>query len=339
MDKNDNKTIKVTYYFRKPFRDYFSIEELFGFIQKGLSTRIEFKNYYLKRHSKGFINRILSCFEVIHQQSDINHITGDIHFVALLLNKKITVLTIHDLEVLKRLKGLSHTLVKFIWFTMPAARVNRITVISDFTKQELLKIVRINPSKVCVIHNCISPALKPAEPPTNEKKKLFHIGTAHNKNLERLIPALEGIDVRLVILGHLRENQIELLHRFQIDYENYFNLSYPEVIQLYETCDAVSFISLYEGFGMPIIEANAIGRPVVSSKITSMPEIAGNAALLVDPENLIEINTAIRLVLFDEKTRSVLVRNGFENVERFRPEAIAKKYTDLYTELLINPKN
>ncbi|MBK9291141.1 MAG: glycosyltransferase family 4 protein [Bacteroidetes bacterium] len=327
--------INVTYFFRKPFADYFSIEELFGFIQSALPGHIVFRNYYLKRYSKGWKDRLLSCFEVIPHQSDINHITGDIHFVAFFMRKRRTVLTIHDLEVLRRLKGVSRFVVWLFWFYLPALRVRYITVISGFTKEVLLKEVRISPDKVVVIHNCVSPAIQYKPKPFNTvRPNILHIGTAHNKNLERLIEAIAGMPVHLTILGHLRDHQLQLLQQYNVEYTNYFNLSYDKVVELYQACDLVSFVSLYEGFGMPIIEAQATGRPVVTSNCTSMPEVAGEGALIVDPTRTGQIREAISRIISDEALRGQLVEKGLENVKRFTPAAIAARYAQLYEQML-----
>lgn len=329
-----NKELRVVYFFRKPFSDYFSIEELFRFIQSALPSDIQFDNYYLKRFSKGLWDRLLSCVEVVGKQGKINHITGDVHFIAFLMNKRRTVLTIHDLEVLKRVKGISRFIIKFFWFTLPAKRVKYITVISEFTKQELLKVINVNPEKIVVIHNSISPSIKFLPKAFNhEKPTILHVGTAHNKNLERLIEAIGGLKVKLTILGHLRDHHTALLQKYNIDFENYFSLPYQHVIKRYQEADIVSFVSLYEGFGLPIIEANAIGRPVVTSTLTSMPEVAGDAALLVNPESAADIRAAIVSLINDDSLRAALIEKGKLNVRRFQPAFIAQQYAALYRQM------
>ena len=332
---NTSKNIKVTYFFRKPFKDYFSIEHLFGFIMSALPPYVHYESYYMKRMSTGLINRVLSCFEVIGKQNQVNHITGDVHFISFLMKKKRTLLTIHDLEVLKRLKGLSRCIVKLFWFTLPAKRVKYISVISEFTKQELLKMVKVRPEKVVVIHDCISPEVKAFPAEFNARRpNILHIGTAHNKNLERLIEAIDGLDVTLTIVGRLRDQHKKFLERHKTDYQNYFNLPYEEVIQRYREADIVSFVSLYEGFGLPIIEAQTVGRPVITSNVTSMPEVAGDSALLADPEDVAQIRQAIVKLIENEKLRNDLVERGFQNIERFSPKAIAQKYADLYERMI-----
>jgi glycosyltransferase involved in cell wall biosynthesis len=323
--------IKVVFFFRKPFTDYFSIEELFGSIQSALPKTIDFENVYMKWPSKGLWLRFLNAWEAISKQAEINHITGDVHYIAAFLSKRKTILTIHDLEVLKRLKGVSRAVIKFFWFTMPAWRVKYITVISEYTKSELLKAVSIPSNKVIVIHNSVNPAIQWSPRPFNKTRpNILHIGTGHNKNLERLIEALDGLDIQLTIIGHLRGNQKELLNKHSIAFQNLFNLPYTEVVNQYKNADIVAFVSLYEGFGLPIIEANAIGRPVISSITTSMPEVAGDGALLVDPENKQQIRSAIVKLIEDDSFREDLILKGKKNVERFQPAYIAQKYADLY---------
>ena len=92
--------------------------------------------------------------------------------------------------------------------------------------------------------------------------------------------------------------------RTMIEYENWSNLSLDEVVRKYQQCDLLTFCSTYEGFGMPIVEANVVGRPVVTSDISSMPEVAGNAACLVDPFDSASIRSGIRRVIKDIDYRS-----------------------------------
>ena len=86
----------------------------------------------------------------------------------------------------------------------------------------------------------------------------------------------------------------------------------------------------YEGFGMPILEAQAVGRAVISSNLFSMPEVAGDSAVLVDPFNIGEIRSAILKIISDDTFREDRIRKGFENIKRFDPELIANQYFGLY---------
>jgi len=329
------KKIDVVYFFRKPFTDYFSIEELFGFVQSALPKNIEFSNYYMKKMSEGLWNRIYNAFDVIGKQKQINHITGDVHYISYFIKKSRTVLTIHDLVILDLNSGLKRAVLKLIWFTLPAKRVKYITVISEFTKQTLLKEINFPEDRMIVIHNCLSPIIKRVPKEFNKQKpNILQMGTAHNKNLENVIPAIEGLNVKLTILGNLKPHQIELLKKYKIDYENVFNLDYKDVIKQYEKADLVTFTSTSEGFGLPIIEANGVGRPIIAGNNTSQPEVAGDAAILVDPQNQQQIRESIVSLIENDDLRESLVEKGYENIKRFSPEYVAGQYAKLYERMV-----
>jgi glycosyltransferase involved in cell wall biosynthesis len=106
-----------------------------------------------------------------------------------------------------------------------------------------------------------------------------------------------------------------------------------ELVAAYQRCDMVVFASLYEGFGLPILEAQAIGRPVITSNFGAMREAAGDGALLVDPYSVDEIRAAILRIKNEPALREELVCKGRENVERFRAPVVAARYAELYRQI------
>ncbi len=326
--------MKISYFFRKKTPTFHSIENIFDAVINNIED-FETAKYEVPFHSKGFFNRLKIAFFAKNNQSDINHITGDIHFIAPFLKKNKTILTVHDIGSAKYGNIFKRSILRFFWFTIPLRTVKFITVISEFTKKELIKHFKINPAKIVVINNCISNkyTYHKSDLP-NTKPIILQIGTKENKNLQRVINAIQNIDCKLVIIGKLTPKQSKLLLEKNIDYENFYNLTEDEMIQKYVECDIVLFASIYEGFGMPIIEANAIGRPVITSNLEPMNSVASNAALLVNPFSISEIQKGIEQILKDAELRNNLIKNGLENVKQYRAKTIAKQYAKLYKKLL-----
>ncbi len=324
----------ITFFFRKPSPSYHSIEKLFSAIIENLPEGLAEK-HFSPYQSKGLWKRILIGMDARKFQGNINHITGDIHFIALFLKKNKTILTIHDIGILKQGNFLRRSILKLFWFQIPIWRVKMVTVISEFTKQELAKHLYINQDKVKVVHNCI-PNIYRYTPKTKAAQKpiILQIGTKENKNLERLVIALENMDCTLIIVGPLNQNQLNILKKYKTDYENHFNISEQELLALFIKCDLLAYISTYEGFGMPVIEANAVGRPVLASNIEPIKSVSGNAALLVDPYNISEIRNQIEKLLTDRILRDKLIENGRENAKKYSSAEIAKIYLAVYEKMI-----
>lgn len=327
--------MQTVFFFRKANAPWHhSIEELFETIITSLPPSVSPSRYVMKKNSTGLWNRVLNTIDAACHQGEVNHITGDVHYIAILMKKQKTILTIHDLRILSSGGGLRTAVIKLFWFTLPARRVRYITVISEFIKRELIAATGIHPSKVLVVHDCISPGIRPSPREFNSARPvILQIGTTPNKNLHKVIPALKGLDVKLSIIGKLTAEHSAMLDENRIAYENYFNLSYEEVLDKYRNADLVLFASSYEGFGLPVLEANAIGRPVIAGNNTSLPEVAGDAALLINAENTEEIRQAVTRVISDELLRMKLVSNGFENIKRFHPGIIGQKFAAIYEQI------
>jgi len=336
MDRmaTSKKPVRVVFFQRKPRKvGNYSVEIYYEEVRRILPPQFESVVIIVPYESKGIIKRLYNAVYCAFKQGDINHITGDVHYVALFLKKSKTVLTVLDCGMLKERSFLKKAILKTFWFTLPSMRVNYITVISEATKKDLLRYIRFPESKVIVIYVSVSSSFKPAPKLFNKGKPvILQVGTAENKNIKRLAAALEDISCKVRIIGAYDESTEKALQSHRLDYE-YVSRRVPqeEIVAFYNEADIIAFVSTFEGFGMPIIEGNIVGRVVITSNISSMPEVAGNAAHLVeDPHNINIIREGIIKIINDDAYRSILIENGFKNASRFSIDTIVNQHVLLY---------
>jgi glycosyltransferase involved in cell wall biosynthesis len=327
--------LRVTFYHRRPQGANYSIERLFNDVQNALPPEVQYRVAISKFPSRGFWRRLYNIIEAAFRQNDVNHITGDVHYLTFLLCKKKTLLTIHDLVTMERLKGLRKSFFFLLWYWLPVKKSAVISVISESTKKELLRYLKCAPQKISVVYDCLSKDFRYVSKDfNNDKPIILQIGTGKNKNVLRVAEALKGISCHLRIVGELSYEQLFHLRKFAIEFSSVFDISDEQILLEYQRTDMLVFSSTYEGFGLPILEAQATGRPVVTSNIMSMPEVAGKGACLVNPYDVASIREGILKVINDSCCRNELVRNGLENVKRFRPDQIAAQYVELYRQII-----
>lgn len=263
-----------------------------------------------------------------NKQYDAVHITGSEHYlVPFLFNTKV-VLTVHDLGSIIQTQGFIRSLVKQILFVNTLKWANCITFISEATKKEAESRVMLKGKDVRVIPNPVDDRFTFSTTPQERKKSVvLHIGTRWNKNLHRSIQALEKLPIHLRIIGKLSKEDIEYLNRYEIDYSVACDLSDEEIMKEYQACNIVNFPSLYEGFGMPIIEGQAIGRVVVTSHLSPMQEIAGDGAILVNPIDITSLRKGYKEAL---RNSQPYIDRGKKNIKRFDLNYIVKKYLECY---------
>ena len=299
--------------------------------------------------SRGIFSILFNMIFLTRFKKGLFHITGDVHYAILVLPQDKTILTIHDLVFLHTYKGLRRRLLKWIFLDLPVKKAKYITTISEKSKQEILDFTNCDPQKILVIpnpvdltfssplksegmfNNLTSSPPKSSAPNFNPPTILF-LGTKPNKNLEISIAALFGLDVHLRIIGELSGKQKEMLAKFNIHYSQDFSISAEQLAAEYNCADLILFPSAYEGFGLPVIEGFQAGKPVITSNISPMKEVAGDAALLIDPTSIASIREQLIKLLADQQLQIQLVAAGSEKVKFYQPGFIAEGYQHLWSK-------
>jgi glycosyltransferase involved in cell wall biosynthesis len=237
-------------------------------------------------------------------------------------------------------------------------RAARIFAVSNFTKQDVEALFHIPPAKIEVVYNAIDERFRLGHATDADRQFiaeryqvnypfLLYAGRiSPHKNVGRIIEAFSALkaeldkegkfpDLKLIIIGDELSRQPELRRtviRSAVQNDVRFLGFVPiEVLRtFYDTAKLFIFPSLYEGFGLPPLEAMAHGTPVVTSNTTSLPEVVGNAAVLVHPENVFEIMRALYRVLVDQALRDKLKQRGYEQAARFSWEASARRVLQIY---------
>jgi glycosyltransferase involved in cell wall biosynthesis len=216
-----------------------------------------------------------------------------------------------------------------------------LATVSEFTRQEVVERFHVSPDRVSVIYPGINETIfPPAE--GNGRPYLFFVGNLERrKNLTRLVEAYaqfrrsSGLPHQLILAGipgfgwHQTQEAISTCG-FEKDIIVPGYLSRDEVLKLYSGAAAFIFPSLYEGFGLPLLEAMSAGIPVACSSVGAVKEVAGSAALFFDPRDVEEIASAIERVVSSDTLRGSLRQLGYERVKLFSWALCAQKYNELY---------
>ena len=323
--------MKVIQVFRKRKQDFFSIEKVYQAVNQHLGSSLELEEVELGVSAARW-KAILSNWKQLRKmKADVYHITGEVNYVSLFLPGNKTILTLHDCNFIRRSNGVKAYLLKLFWLTLPVKHCRKIIAISQATKEDIIRLTGCDAQKIEVIPNPVLEYFEPRPKPTaNNPFKILQVGTRWNKNLERVLDALDGLPVQLTILGKVTNEQEEIISSRKLDLIYVSNLNEPQLVNLYQQSNLVMFASLSEGFGLPILEAQATGTPVITSNLEPMCTVAGQGALLVDPYDVSDIRKAVLLISGDPSFADSLIEKGFENVEAYRSEAIAKKYEGIY---------
>ena len=263
-----------------------------------------------------------------------------------------SVAVIHDINFLHRPGDLPLSSRWYYnhYFPEFARRAKRIGTVSEYSKADICRSYGVEPSKISVLYNGINEHYKPVSDREKQAARdrttggtpyFIYIGTLHpRKNIPGLLKAYDlfreetGSAYRLVIVGEkmFMTSEIDrtfsgMKHRAEVIFTG--RMDPAELQQVLASAEALVFVPFFEGFGIPVIEAMKCGVPVIASDATSLPEVAGGAALLSGPEDFRAIANHMRQVTTDPGLRSGLVSSGLKRAENFSWDRTADKFWDL----------
>lgn len=274
------------------------------------------------------------------------------------------IMTVHDLlDYMYRAKtrtGLGRVL-HFYLTRQVMHRASRIFAVSNFTKQDIQRFFQADPAKIEVIYNALDDRFRLGHTTWTERQTLveryqinhpfiLYAGRiSPHKNVVRIIEAFSALktelakdgrfpDLKLIIIGDevskhpdIRRAVIKSGVQFDVRFLGFVPIDVLRIF--YDAAKVFVFPSLYEGFGLPPLEAMAHGTPVVTSNLAAMPEVVDNAALLVNPENAFEISRAMFRALTDQTLRERLKSAGPEQAHKFSWEASVTRMLEVYEEV------
>jgi glycosyltransferase involved in cell wall biosynthesis len=252
-----------------------------------------------------------------------------------------TVSTFHDLFALTGEYSTADFRARFTRLAKEAAsRSDLIITVSQFTADQVCALLGIDCGRIRVIHHGVR-SRKVAE--RTRENIVLHVGAIqHRKNILRLLEAFEiaaAADWRLILVGSAGFGWHEISQRIErsparsrIELTGFIDDRHLST--LYERASLFVFPSLDEGFGMPVIEAMSAGVPVICSNTSALPEVAGDAAVLIDPHSTQEIAHAMTLVMEDRTLREDLIERGRERARQFTWANAVEKTWAVYLELL-----
>ncbi|MGC9522964.1 MAG: glycosyltransferase family 4 protein [Anaerolineae bacterium] len=284
-------------------------------------------------------------------QADLLHAPA---FVAPIASRCAQVITVHDLSFLRYPKYFrtGNRIYLALMTGIACRRAAGVIAVSDFTGQEVTKLLKVSPERVHTVYHGVAPRFRPLPEEDVARFRRIHglperfilyMGTLEpRKNLIRLIQAFDKLrdpSLHLVLAGAkgwLYEEIFAEVERLDLTDRVHFPGFVPDEDQAfwYNAARVFAYVSVYEGFGMPVVEALACGAPTVTASTTSLPEAGGSGVLLTPPDDVGAMADALHRVLSDPVLRGRLRELGFAQAARFSWDTTARETAEVYRRAL-----
>lgn len=322
--------MKILYVYREKEKKEHSIEAVFDTVSETMKS---FGHEVYKWYKPVSWRQTLREIRQLRKGDyDVFHITGDVNYLWFFFPWKKTTMTCHDIGMYKNNpKTIIRTLYVVISFILSTIFLKKITAVSELTKNDLVKILHVKSNKIQVIPNPLSlPVHKCSKPFKKDCPVILQIGSGWHKNLQGLIESAKGINCHLDIVGQPSKTDMAHLKEYGFSYTISHHITVQELICKYENCDILYFVSRSEGFGMPIIEAQTVGRVVMTSNTEPTKSVAGGAALLFDPEDHLSMHQGLLQLVNNNALRERIIEDGYQNAQKYQPVIIGRQYEQFY---------
>lgn len=323
-------------------------------------NKITFGSFVANIPKKSYIWHLYSQFKLRENNFDLDIIHSPENstlVTKLKFQKKI--ITVHDIRQHVFPEFNIETMLSYLFLPTTLKNADKIITVSNSTKNDIINYFQISADKIQVIYEAADKKFKPLEHedllPIKKKYSLdfpfiLYVGNlSKHKNIPQLIKAFYNIrkldcNHKLVIAGKKKwkyKEIFDLIDKLDLHDEVIFTgyVSDKDLPALYNLADLFVYPSIYEGFGLPPLEAMACGCPVITSNTSSLPEVVGDAGIMVDPYDVDELSTAIFKVLSNDVVRKDLVIKGLDRVKMFSWEKCAKDTINVYYEVCNNGTN
>jgi len=287
---------------------------------------------------------------VIRSENDVIHLPNQNFARYALFLKNPFIVTVHDL--VRCCFGVAkETITERILLKLDIRGIKRashIIAVSQHTRDDLIKYLKIPDGKISVVYNGVDHNIfKPYNTKLLDKPYILYVGSERpRKNLGQLFEAFaklkdEFSELQLVKIGiagrspKYRRDTMKKLASLGITGRVTFigYASESDLAHYYSSALLLAYPSLYEGFGLPPLEAMACGCPVVTSNTSSLPEVVGEAGIMVDPHDTDSLTQAMRQVLIDSELRDNMIRKGLEQSKKFSWEKAAERTLEVYNKV------